>query len=690
MRFHLFQTLLGCALMAGLLASIETVFADTPSASVSVVLTNAAQVRNLTPDEAGKQLPVRLRGVVIENHFDGRLSIMDDTAGLYAVSSQNAVAEIQRGDLIEVDGVSNPGKFAPYVDVLALRKLGPGKVPAPRVADLAALFSGQLDAQWIEVSGIVRRVKSVWGGLDFEVNVEPGGGRVLVHADGFGLSAAVDSEVRLRAVCYYQFNKSRQVLRPFLSVPSGEEIVVIKPAMTNLNALSVRSIESLMQFSVGQNGVHRVRVRGAVTYSQPGDGFWIRDAAHGLRVLCDEKEQLPVGTEVDVFGFLKHGDYGPLLEDAIFQKTGNMLPLSAARLTTAAEALDHDADLVECEAVVQEQEKVLDGVCLKLSDGGTDFRAVLAVMEGKDSHLSLVSGTKVRVTGVCTVGFRTESTDPGTLEPQFFQMMLRSPADIVVLELPSWWTAGHVGWLTAGVMGFLLAIGAGFFSMHRRRVARQMAAMKAQAALAAERARIARDLHDEIGSNLTHISILSTLASKAVNEQPQSALQHCVEAAQAAQQTIRAFDEILWSVNPKNDTLHSLSHYICRYAEETLAPTGIACRFELDESFPDLPLPPNCRHGLLLAVKEAIHNVVKHAAAKKVEIKCGMESSHVFLVRVSDDGCGMDSRTSATGPTKREGLGLESLRRRLAELGGICEIESQSGQGTRVTLRLPL
>lgn len=105
--------------------------------------------------------------------------------------------------------------------------------------------------------------------------------------------------------------------------------------------------------------------------------------------------------------------------------------------------------------------------------------------------------------------------------------------------------------------------------------------MKAQAALAAERTRIARDLHHEIGANLTHISIVSTLASESVLAHPQNSKQHCVEAASVAQQTIRAFDEILWSVNPKNDTLHSLSHYLCRYAEETLRPAEISCRCPL-------------------------------------------------------------------------------------------------------------
>jgi signal transduction histidine kinase len=234
-----------------------------------------------------------------------------------------------------------------------------------------------------------------------------------------------------------------------------------------------------------------------------------------------------------------------------------------------------------------------------------------------------------------------------------------------------------------------LIIGGSFFWIHRRRVTRQIALIKAQAALNAERTRIAQDLHDEIGADLTNISILSTLACQTGIEKAQRA-KHCLEAANAARQTIRAFDEILWSVNPKNDTLHSLSDYICRYAEETLASAGINYRFHLDESFPSMLLPPNCRHGLLLAVKEALHNVIKHASAKRVDIQCGMETERVFLVRVADNGCGLDLSARATVPHRREGLGLENLRRRLEELGGECRIESAPGQGTQVTFRLPL
>ncbi|MCE9609013.1 MAG: ATP-binding protein [Chthoniobacter sp.] len=210
--------------------------------------------------------------------------------------------------------------------------------------------------------------------------------------------------------------------------------------------------------------------------------------------------------------------------------------------------------------------------------------------------------------------------------------------------------------------------------------------LQRQHALDEERARIARDLHDEIGANLTHISILSTLAAKPAATDARA---HHVEVANVARQTILAFDEILWSVNPRNDTLQSLSHYLCRRTEEILAPAQVAHHFSLDESLPERIVPPQCRHGLLLAVKEALHNILKHARATCVEVQCTMDGG-AFVVRVADNGCGFDPQTVAAAPPGRQGHGLENMRRRLAELGGSCHLESHPGGGTRITFRLPL
>jgi signal transduction histidine kinase len=256
-----------------------------------------------------------------------------------------------------------------------------------------------------------------------------------------------------------------------------------------------------------------------------------------------------------------------------------------------------------------------------------------------------------------------------------------------ILVRQHWWKSGWFRW-TSGFLTTGLAIGIGML-WSRRRAARQLTRMKAENALAEERARIARDLHDEIGANLTHISILSTLASEAATG-PETSRQHNAEVASCARETIQAFDEILWSVNPKNDTLPSLCHYVCRRTEEMLSPAGLTYRFNVQDPMPDLPLPPNSRHQLLLAVKETLHNIIKHAQARHVHVRCELEDHRSLRIGIQDDGCGFDPSSISPNPAQRRGMGLEDIRHRLTSLGGECHIESTPGQGTRVTLLLPL
>ena len=232
-----------------------------------------------------------------------------------------------------------------------------------------------------------------------------------------------------------------------------------------------------------------------------------------------------------------------------------------------------------------------------------------------------------------------------------------------------------------------LAIASGML-WSRRRAAQQLQRLRAESALAAERARIARDLHDEIGANLTHISILSTLAAQ--SDSTTEGNQHHLEVAQCARETIRAFDEILWSINPKDDTLRSLCHYICRRAEDMLSPSGIHCRFQGHDPLPDLPLPPHLRHELLLAVKETLHNILKHANAQNALITFGFDAHHVLHISLQDDGQGFDLSPIPSHRQTRRSMGLEDLQIRLKNLGGECRIDSELGKGTCITFRLPL
>ena len=681
------QSLCSCAVLGACWATGQPLAAEPLPAPASVILTNVAQVRDLTPAEASNRVQIRIRGVVLDMNPGGNFCILDDTAGLYGEGPASVISGFGRGDLIEVQGVSNPGKFAPYLDARMVRKLGVGRIPDPQIADQEALFSGRLDAQWIEVSGIVRRVESDRGGLDFEVNLEPGGGRIHVRATGSARTVAVDSTVRLRGVCFYQFNKTRQALKPYLAIPQGEPVIVTEPATTNLSALPVRSIASLMQFGAGQTKVHRVRVRGVVLHAQPGDGFWLRDVGHSLRVVCDGNDLPGVGAEVDVFGFVKQGEYGPMLDDVSFRKTGKTLSVPPIHLTEAVQALDHDSDLVECEAIIRELWPALDGCRLKLSDGATEFPAVLRMTNQNTLPKAWLPGTRVRVAGVCSVGFLSEPFGVGTLQPQVFKILLRSPSDVLILQRPSWWTAEHVAWLM-GAAALMLTLVAGLivWISHRRLRREAMERMKSEAEFAAvwnERNRLARELHDTLAQGLGAISLQLEVAKRRLPADS-DARASVEEAGGQTRASLAEVRDAIWNMRSQvletgdlasalNGVLHSMVDR--GQIKSELRVIGEPRRFA-----------PVVENNLLRIGQEAITNAAKHARAGRIEVVLNFEERQ-FELCVSDDGQGFDP---SHPPASEGGFGLVGMRERAAALNGTLHVHSAPGMGCAIKFTLPL
>jgi signal transduction histidine kinase len=209
-----------------------------------------------------------------------------------------------------------------------------------------------------------------------------------------------------------------------------------------------------------------------------------------------------------------------------------------------------------------------------------------------------------------------------------------------------------------------------------------------------ERMRIARDMHDEVGGKLSRISFLSDMARSGVSESSEAGRQ-IDEVSEAARDVIRTVDEIVWAVSPRNDSLESLSHYICRHAEEFFELTPVELELELPNEFPVQRLSAEVRHNLFCAVKEALNNALKHAAATKVRIAFVVGTSS-FHVSVGDNGKGfrMNKMISTLLNDGNAGVpdgdGLLNMRERLDSVGGHCVLESQPGQGTRLVFSVPL
>ena len=198
-----------------------------------------------------------------------------------------------------------------------------------------------------------------------------------------------------------------------------------------------------------------------------------------------------------------------------------------------------------------------------------------------------------------------------------------------------------------------------------------------------ERARIAMDVHDDVGSRITQLVLNGEVAKEELPEHSQTRVQ-LGEICDDARRVLSSIDEILWALNPRLDTLKDFANYICDYAHKYLKPAAIECVFEVDSKMlfaeADLPL----RRSLLMAMKETLNNIVKHSGATELWLKIERQRRCLVVV-MQDNGKGFDPAAIKPG---RNGLG--NMSRRMRELGGSCHISSQPGQGCRIEFSIPL
>ena len=244
----------------------------------------------------------------------------------------------------------------------------------------------------------------------------------------------------------------------------------------------------------------------------------------------------------------------------------------------------------------------------------------------------------------------------------------------------TWWFLIGTA-LAAAALLTSVVLGVSRWRMHRKleRVERQRAVER-------ERARIARDIHDNLGANLTRISLLSQSAHGDLDN-PRDAAVQLDRIYQTTREMTRAMDEIVWAVNPEHDTLDSVVNYLGKFAQEYLGSLGIRCRLDLPVQLPQWLVTAEVRHHLFLAFKEALHNVVKHAAASEVSVSLTTTNNSFTLV-VRDNGRGFSpksvSERNSNDTGRSSGNGLVNMRLRLEKIGGRCEIQSAPGSGTEI------
>jgi len=249
------------------------------------------------------------------------------------------------------------------------------------------------------------------------------------------------------------------------------------------------------------------------------------------------------------------------------------------------------------------------------------------------------------------------------------------PATATVIIPAFFW---EMIWFRLGLLAAVIAVaGYGVRIIDRRRTASQLAEKERRYAIERERTRIARDLHDDIGAGLTEMALLSDLAkTEPGGEQLDQIFCRSRELAQS-------LDEIVWAINPRNDTLEGLLSFLAEFTQSFLSAAGIACRLDLPRDPPVLKLRPNLRHHICLAVKEILNNCVKHAGATEVQLRVEW-LRQTLTVTIADNGGGL------TGDTPAHHDGLANIDARLREVAGTVRCTSAPGQGTRFVLTVEM
>lgn len=227
-----------------------------------------------------------------------------------------------------------------------------------------------------------------------------------------------------------------------------------------------------------------------------------------------------------------------------------------------------------------------------------------------------------------------------------------------------------------------LGIAAGVRHFSLRRMRAELARAEREAVVHRERARIAKDIHDDLGTSLTHITLLGELVEQELAA-PERVLTHARTLSQTARQLMGALDETVWAVTPSNDTLAHLLDYSGQFAAGFLHAAGMRCRVDFPLHADDRPISAEARHHLFMVVKEALHNVVKHSGATTVSLSAAITPQALRLT-VVDDGQGF---SGVAADARADGL--RNMRQRLAEIGGTCDIASEPGRGTTVSIEFP-
>jgi signal transduction histidine kinase len=657
------------------------------------VLTTAIAINQMKREEAEQGYPVQIQGVVVCVVSNRPAFILQDaTRAVYVVVDSAIISELpQIGAYLEVAGKTDKGSFAPIVRAREVNILGLGSLPDPIQPTWDQLMNGSLDDQWVELKGVIVSLsRRPLGWTSIRLRTQDGTLPVEFRVPGLipeMLERYVNAVVRLRGCLFVSWDVATgQVKRGEIRMYVND-ITEEQPAPADPFSISVKTAAELILFDPQATALQWVKVSGQILYAQGAEHFMM-DGTNGVRFLARQSSGLLTGDLVEVVGFPELGSGAPVLCEAVARRVGKAaLPPPRTLPPDNLLRAGNDSTRVNVEALLTGIRHTETNQVLELQAGPWRFPARLNAPV--ESVRTLRAGSLLELTGVYAVagGGRALNGDVAS-----FELLVNAPGDIRVLATPPWWTLPRL-LAAVGVLAFALAVMALWITQLHRQVDKRTAELEIQIqnrqrieqqrTLEQERARIAHDLHDDLGSGITEIGMLAARA-KSASASDDRRHTYLGQVGDKAREMVTALDEIVWAMNPAHDSLASLVSYFSLYAERFLGLANITWRLEGPTGPAELTVDSRQRHQMFLVFKEALTNVVRHAGATEVRLNLQIEQGEL-RVTIADNGRGLPP-----GARTGEMDGLNNMRERVERLGGRFEMAGESGRGTTVRFQVPL
>lgn len=688
--------------------------APVPTADTAVgqnKLRLAVQVLELPPDDADQHPPVDLYGVVTWSHPKTPFFYLQDGSGGVCVrlAADTTPPPIGRG--VIVTGKTQRGAFAPEVkatQTVLLTELAP---PAPRIVTLEQALTGAEEARWVELRGYLRKVTpdGPWLRLDFTTAT---GDFSAFAAPQPGFATLTGAVVRVAGVCAAESNTRHELTGIRLWVTDPQAMTVDAPPATDPFDAPARTIVGLRQFAARDVIDRRVRIIGIVTRHVPGRALFVQDGDAGILVLSRETTPAEPGDRIEVVGFPGREGSRVVLRAASWRRSASAgeTPRPLQLDPSLAPQTELDARLVRVRGTLTEVALRGEETRFILRENGRFFEAQLpSNLPGPNARI----GAVVDITGIYSMQFDEAR------RPRRFTVLLRSPADIVLIASPSWWTARRIT-VAAALLLFLALAAASWVVVLRRRVARQTAQIRAQMA---NEARLQGELERSsrleslgvLAGGIAHdfnnllTAIIGNLGLIALEDSAMRVAGHNVREAQRAAKRASEVTQQLLTFAKGGDPVRKavlLSEVVQEAATFALHGANVgsefSCPLDLPAAHADAGQISRVVHNLVLNAVQAMPQggLVKLALAA-VDVAPGeiatLAPGRYVQLSVVDNGPGIPAENLPrifepyfSTKDRNSGLGLATVHSIVKKHQGYIAVESHLGRGTTFRVWLPV